>query len=1224
MKPPFSLVDEDLPKGTLLLEASAGTGKTYTITGLVLRLLLEEPRKKLDQILVVTFTRAATQELKNRVRKALQDGLRACEHGGHAGDPFLDHLGKKYGKDGARVLRTALQEADGLAISTIHGFCKRVLDESAFASAMPFQADFVDDESHLLLAAAEDAVRLEVQTRNAGIARLCEQNALLPEHLVGHYRNWKRHPGTVILPAARAIDEVLAERDAAVHAIGELLARNDMPRDELAQIPWLTEPKAKWIAPKLGDGLVDALAEAARAGTPRLDVYVELAPSGFAGFVGKQKRPPLDHAFFAHCDRVARAERDLAHALRSALLHRMHERLGRQKSTAHCMSFHDLLTELAAALRDPVRGPRMRASVATRFQVAVVDEFQDTDPLQYEVFHTCFAEGALYLVGDPKQSIYGFRGADVQAYLRAAADAKHHYSLGKNHRSHPDLVRAVGHLFCGPAAFATKGIEHAPVEPARTKEECATIGFEGPTLQFRCVDARTDGASKEGFVRRIAVDVADACARFLAEPEFRTSTQIDDAKPARVERIRPRDLAVLTRSNDEAQLVQDELRARGIPSAIGKAGNVFECPEFDDVRLLLLALTAPSRTLHLNAALSTALFGLTIDDLEANAHDEAAQSARLERIDAYRRTWLRHGWLAMFEELLAEERVRERLLRRADGERKLTNYLHLAELLHRAEHDEHRTGEGLLAWLLQNRDRSAALDREERELRLESDADAVQILTSHGAKGLQFEIVFVPFAWTGRKPPPDSTPLLARDENGRHVLDFGTEPEVRARHLASFLHDQLAEDLRLLYVALTRARRRCFVHLAPNKLARWSGLGWLLLGPGRGTASPTQALEAAWRAGRGPDGTDLPEPDADAWRAAAETLAHTSGGTIGAVRVAGDDPVQGSDRTARTERPAARLRSLPAHLPEGFAVTSFTSLCRGDREAHATTDAGADDPLAASSSGLRADEPTHDKPTPQSADAPPEGLFAFARGAAAGTCLHQLLELADLRRDRASLHALATTVLHEHGLDRDGAHRTAIDAPAVATDLLVRLATQDLAPLPFRLRELAPTDKAAEWRFFAAAGRIVPSGLADVFSAHASDELRGYADRLAGLSPRAIAGFLTGSIDLLAMHDGRAFVFDWKSNWLGDRHDDYSRERLLVDVQQNDYVLQYHLYVLAVHRHLRARVRDYDYDRCVGDVAYVYLRGLGDGATGLFCDRPSRAMVEALDRWLSGVRGGER
>ena len=1198
MSDAFDLRSTGLPSGTMLLEASAGTGKTFTITGIVLRLLLEGRVERLSEILVVTFTVAATQELKTRIRKALQDGMHACLKSGDVADAFLADLGKTYGEAGARKLRRALQESDEMSVATIHSFCKRVLDEAAFSSATPFRIDFAADDLPIRADASRDAVRIVVQSRDSLTAAVAMRAGLLPDGLLRLHKTFTQHADTHLVPEPLPLEPTLEALRTALRELRVMAETDDLPVASLSALPWGADARKEAWGIQGAQLVAELKARLLDDAAPDFQWIAAFSTTKLEEELLKKGRPPLGHAFFGLCERTTEAVEDAAHSLRAELLREMDARIARDKRNTDRMSFGDLLHEVDAALRDDVRKQRTVASIRRRFRTAVIDEFQDTDPVQYRVFATCFENRALYLVGDPKQSIYGFRGADVHAYLEARHDAAATHTLGENHRSHPDLVRGVSHVFQGEGAFAEDGIAMPRVDAAKSREELALLGVPSQSMQFRCID--TSGLRSENkrtLLPVVARDVASEISRLLSD----AGSQLMDRGAPR--RLAPSDFAVLTRTNAEAQAVQNELRKRGVHSAIGRAGNVFECPEFDDIRCLLRALGQSQQLPLVRALWTTPIYDWSAADLASLDGDDAALQDELLAIEALRREWQKHGFLAMFQQLLAQTDARTRLLARPDGERKLTNYLQVAELLHHAEHEHRLRGDGLLHWMERLQRNANAIDEELKELRLESDAKAVRILTVHGSKGLQYEIVFVPFAWGGRGAPKKGTPVLARQDNGSFALDFDQGVD----NVARYLHDELAENLRLLYVALTRARRRCVVHAVPSRESHRSALGYLLLGHGRTGAVPTEADLVTWRG----DG----KKDASDWRQGAHDLAATSDGAIEAILVAprsGSSSVQG----ATTPRVPQRPRAVPTKINPGHRTTSYSQIIAMERVA--------DDGETLAS--IRADDeadavtPTTDVTTKST----PTGMFAFASGAAAGICLHGVFEHIDYCGDDDSLRAVVEDELRAAGLDRVGAHRAPIDPVDVTTANVRAVLDRPLPQFGFRLADVPATSRIPEWRFLASASHLVPQRLAEVFSTHGGPGFSGYARRLRTLPAHVIDGFLNGSIDLLCEHDGRYYVFDWKSNWLGDRAEDYSASALQACVEEQDYVLQYCLYLLAVHRHLDARLDDYDYDLHIGGVCYVFLRAIGSGDHdhGFHVSKPPRELIEALDAWLSAGNGG--
>lgn len=1177
---PFDLDTAPLDRGTVLLEASAGTGKTYTLVGLLLRLLLERRIPSLDRALVVTFTIAATEELKNRLRAAIERLLRVLD-GERCDDPFFRRLAAL---DGARaLLRTALDDFDRVPIATIHGFCKRLLDESAFETRQPFRLDFVVDALPMVHRAAADVLRRTYAPLPDVQHAVLTLAALTPKELVTAWRVWRRHPQVSLPPEAAAPTPHLDLLASALARAAQTF--DDQAREVLLRVQF--RAKESPFTEPLEIALPALARQLAEAPLLALGTLAELAPATVRkSSVQRSVQPPPDHPFFAACAVIAAELAQAAAHLRARLLHELDERLARDKLRQHVLSYDDLLQRAHAALQDPARREVVLAAVRSRYEVALIDEFQDTDALQYEIFAACFARRPLFLVGDPKQSIYGFRGADLAAYLAAAHDAVAVETLTTNHRSSQALVQAVGHLFAGKDAFLTDGIQLPAVRAAADRGALGIDGDDGPAFRWRLLPLQQGktgpvGANKEPAEARIAKDVAAEITRLLAG-----TARLDGRA------LLPRDFAVLTRTNKQALRVQDALRDQGVVSAIGKAGDIFDTDELVAVERLLRAVLQPRDLRLARAAMATPLWGHDAGWVRASNDDDDRFDAALRRLDDWRRLWHRHGFVVMAERLLAELDVVPRLLAQRGGERSLTNYQQLFELLHQAEHTERLSPDGLLGWLQHERRHREEIDYQLRELRLESDEDAVQILTVHGSKGLQYEVVFCPFQWDARRP---RAPELVTDDAGRRVA-FDLDEATKARIEVA----RLAEDVRLCYVAMTRARRRCYVHFG-------------LLGRDANRSAPSWLL---WPAPAGLDLRTMPE-QFEAWAEFAKDgfarmeqrvadLCAGSGGTMGSemvpempqavpVRTLPSPPL-GPPRTARRE-------------PSWRSLHSFTSLVAGAHGGDPAPDVA-------------------DPPAPGPAVAPRSplpighGIFSFARGARAGQCLHALLERVDLDAlDGDTAPAQVRETLRAFGLLEPEAHA----GPIVPVDDVLQnlrdLAAARVGAGGPPLAELCRGAHAIEWKFTLPTGGGTIETLAAAFAEHGSELGQRYASRLRQLPPRHVHGFLVGFVDRIATHDGRHWILDWKSNHLGAAAADYGSEALAAAMVDSDYVLQYHLYVLALHRQLRARVRDYDYARHHGGVCYVFLRGaVPDTANGMLCDRVPSALVAAMDQWAGGAR----
>lgn len=1210
----FQLADAPLDEGTVLLEASAGTGKTYTLTGILVRMLLEGLVEHVEEALVVTFTVAAADELKNRLRAAIQRAYLVCL--GHKdSDPFFHGLAH-HGKKGAANLRRALDEFDQASVMTIHGFCKRLLDESAFESNEPFDLDFAIDETPLWHAAAADALRLVREHDNLMLGSVLHQAKLDPEALVRLYRNWQRYPDVALEPEDPQLGVHLANLRAAVHRAAAQW--DDELLDYISGFKW-----QKKYAPTPGD-LKQHFVQVSEPlqGRPELclPLFDSLSTERLRKELFKRGAPKLEQPFFATCDEVRQQWLLTVDHLRADLLTSMHERLDRIKREQALLTFDDLLGRTHAAITDPERRESVLQSLRARYSVALIDEFQDTDERQYEILSQSFQNRPLFLVGDPKQSIYAFRGADLRTYLDAVHDAVQKNTLQVNFRSSEQLVASVNQLFARAGSFVETDIRMQKVRANAKAGELQIEDDDGAAMRFRLLqhEVTDKGVAKElnpeETRRRIARDVTREIRRLLDGPP-------------RIEgrRILPRHIAVLTRRNVEAVLIQEHLRDAGIISVIGKAGDVFETDELAELERILLAVQRPNDVMSARAALTTRLWGYNAEELANLEQDEVRLEQELNRLETWRQLWIHKGFVVMKEQLLQDLSVDARMLQRNDGERRLTNLQQLCEMLHQAEHDHRLSPEGLLHWLQNERSHKDEIDYQRRELRLESDEDAVQILTMHGSKGLQYEVVFCPFLWDGRGAQTQSTALDVADDDGdKHARRFAFEVETSDPGWLRSEADRLAEDCRLAYVALTRAKRRCYVHWGPIGYSTggyWrSALAWLL--------QPEQVDQHK---------TDWPTTWGKTYKnrsgnltADLQRIAEQSNGAIGVDLIDDVRPTRSEADVARSERPGAGNAGA-GDTGAGAAGSGKTAPKRTERRtARSARRRESRKPLVVHSfsSLVAGSEPgvhAHEVRDPETQE--PEvgtGIFGFARGAEAGLCLHEILENVDLHDlESPSVRQLVEKTLSQHGLLEAEAHPGQLAPVDTVVDNLHDLAAariHDGADLT--MHEVWGQSRIAEWKFTIPIAEPDIHALATCFADSQSDTARGYAARLRQLQPQHFAGFLTGFADLITEADGRYWIVDWKSNHLGNDLADYGTDSLLQAMQGHDYILQYHLYVLAWHRHLRTRLPDYDYERHFGGVSYAFLRGCTPNqASGMFYDRPPAELIDAMDTW---ARGGAR
>lgn len=1142
-----------LPTGTTVLEASAGTGKTFTIAALAAR-YVAEGRATLPELLLVTFGRAATSELRDRVRARLVATERALRGPGARthDDVLVRHLADVDDAELARRrdrLTVALSQVDAATITTTHGFCQQML-------------------------------RALGTTTGGGVVE----------------------PGATLLPDVAGLEaEVVEDLYLAAYAGS-------------AQ-PVLTVADAR---------------EVARAAVS--DHAAELAPDD------APPGTPPDHRF-----RLARAVR---------------REVVQRRRAAHVVDYDDLLTLLHAALTDPTTGPAAAERVRAGYTVVMVDEFQDTDQVQWQILRTAFhGHRTLVLIGDPKQAIYAFRGADVHTYLEAREVATT-ATLGRSWRADPAVLDGLAHLVGGAALGDPRIVVH-PVEAARAGRRLDG----GPPVVVRRVARRAVGAGSAAprvdAVRALVHrDVAAQVVRTLHGSRLRDGA--DGWRP-----VLPGDVAVLARRNADALAVRQALADAGVPAVVSGLSSVFATAAARDWLVLLTALASTGDPARVAAAALTPFVGW-----------DAARLAGAGDLDREDLADLLRGWshvlagqgVAALLQASAAAGLHERLLARTDGERTLTDVRHVGEVLHAAARDAGLGAAALTEWLRARIEESAGDYAEERSRRLETDAAAVQVVTVHAAKGLEFPVVMVPFAWD-RWVPRTPTVLRFHDDDGTRRLHVGGPgspgyDDARLRHQS----EEAGEDLRLAYVALTRASSQVVVWWAPSTVSASGAVGRLVLGARDARGLP-------------PDTVAVPRDDQAA--AGFEALAARSGGTVVYEVVEGPPPVVRWE-PARGDAAPLEVAHLGRSVDLAWRRTSYSGLTAAahDGPGGAPVRAGvadepedpgvqdeADGPVGVAGAG------TSDVVAPTTPDPRDVAALRAVRspladlpgGTAFGTLVHDVLEHVD-----TAAPDLAAELRARCAASAGAGGGLGIDPDVLADALLPALRTPCGPLLGGRtLAQVAPGDRLAELDLELplaggdqgdaagpggaagadhATGRRRPATLrdvADLLRAHlpSTDPFAGYAQRLdalhaeAATRPAPLRGYLTGSIDavLRAEVDGdtRYVVVDYKTNRLGPPDEPLTAwhyrpaalERAMLDAH---YPLQLLLYAVGLHRLLRWRLPGYDPDRHLGGGVYLFVRGMSGPATpvvdgspcGVMSWRPPTSLVVALSALLDGRGAG--
>jgi exodeoxyribonuclease V beta subunit len=1166
--------------GVNLIEASAGTGKTYAIAGLFLRLLLER-KISVREILVMTFTVPATEELKTRIRRFIRQAEQALA-GVAPEEPFIAALcAQQEDKPRARRrLRAALQGFDEAPIFTIHGFCRRVLLEFAFETGSTFTTELVRDQEPAVLNAARDFWRRHIYGESPLFIGYLIDKKYLPDSFAALVHSHGAKCYDRILPEFRAVDAGAAEKrfEAAFDAAQTMWPQcRDTVRKIFEEHPGFNRASYKvggvpaWIA-AMDEYLGSGRREVAWDETRDRFTTERIAKAMKRGF------SPPPHLFFEACDRLKQCGAELAAVFDRRLTHLKRRALDestRQLAVDHArsntQSFDGLLNDLAAAVARP-DSHRLLDGIRDTYHAALIDEFQDTDPVQYRILSALFGDGRMpfFMIGDPKQAIYSFRSADVFAYLAASRQATTSYTLTRNWRSESGLITAVNAIFTRATnPFIFEEIGFVPARPG-DHADTAPLTIDGARDAPLRIWHMLPALGQTAPIQAQAIDATVA--------EIARLIELGNAGRARIsdQPVGPSDIAVLVRSNAQASLVFDRLAALRIPCVLHSTQSLFDAEEVVEMERVLSAVAEPADSRLLSAALTTRMLGTTAAELERLQSNDAAWEAIVLNFREYNDLWSRRGFFSMFRLLLVRQGVKPRLCRLTNGERRLTNILHLAEVLHRQSIDERLTMPGLVQWL-RSRRASPFKDDEEHQIRLESDAHAVKLVTIHKSKGLDYNIVFCPFTYGGS---------LSRDReitfhsDGKRVLDLnGAE---NPAHSAQSMRENLAENLRLFYVALTRARHRCYLVWGAFKGFESSSPAYLFHQPRDGDAR--DLIDRTVNRAALLDGDQMFDD--------LRQLAADSNGAMSIERYQGSPPP--APFPPSQSAAVAACRSFSGAIHRDWRVASFTALTSGATHEQPDYDQAALAPGPAA----EAAEEAH-------------GIFAFPRGARAGTFMHALFEHLDFAR--ASQGASAGEVerfLREFGFGAEW------------LDTIQTMLTNVLSA-PFigtsRLADLDARNKLHEVEFYFPLKRIAPEHLSALF-AGAGPEIREQSGRLT-FSPAR--GFMKGFIDMVFVHDNRYFLVDWKSNHLGNRTEDYRRPAIDAAMRENFYFLQYSLYAVALDRYLCLRVPEYDYDRHFGGVYYLFLRGMDASRSpesGVFFDRPPRETIDRLAGALIDIR----
>ena len=1183
MKPLKSIYDLNwAPR--LLIEASAGTGKTYTIVGLFIRLLIEK-RLGIDQILIMTFTKKATAELRERIFIRLRESLNAFEGNFEGDDKFLSELVTKTSDraEALQILKKALHDFDDAQVLTIHGFCQKVLSEHALLSGAPFDLDIIQHDD-LLQQAAEDFWRVFMHKYGDSESGVYYISKML---------------GVVKTPSelTHKMGALFAKPYASIE--GKVLEK---PLEYLQSVIDLRKKVVKmWRSDEteilriLGECSVSRFQQHLDSRLSELVHFIE--DDGFT--IDKPKRIQYFRADYLYdpdnLPKSRKSEHTKEHPIfdlfqeydelttgiekvTTTLIHEAYEDIKTRRvelsNNSSSITYDDLLVKLENSLQDPGYGSELAKVLLRKYPYALIDEFQDTDPIQYSIFDTIYPKAGegngLMMIGDPKQAIYGFRGADVYTYIKARKDgAENQYTLNNNFRSTPGLIEAVNHLFNGDhKPFLENEIGFFPSKPGKNGTEPGLIDGDKTTVPFEIISryglTSNKGESKEFAYNQTVTEIAGLLKRSAA------GELSINGKP-----LLAGDIAVLISTHKDAAEIKRRLKIAGIDSVTYSNKKVFESYEAKRISTLMEAVLHPlNRRAYSNGMLS-GFFGLSLDAIYQLITDEEQRQLMTEQLQDLRERWISRGFSAMMRSLLFQQKRLAELANLENSERILTNLFQLMDICSQAEREDELDPAGLLDWYIKEMNDPGKDD--EKTLLLESDQNLVKISTIHNSKGLEYPVVICPMLWEGRDLKDNDLLQQYHSTVGENLMvnidqiKEGSRKE--AFEKSSF--ESIAEEVRKLYVAVTRAKYKCTVIFDSHTASHVSGLGALLTGREKLINIISNYSKLNLKSNE----------DQNRFSNLLRDLSEGSNGTISLRMIDDPDETAGTVVWESTEVKELSLREYNgrSELPVRKQLVSFSSLV------YKTSEKGEPDYDQVLENYLNAltAEPKQKREM---------NIFTFPRGANPGTAIHKLFELDDFNFDsvdKTDLKIPVEDVLHFHNISKKWADTALQMLSDVSASLIPGLLLSEVSGKD-QIREMEfqfPVKKPSSERLFSIIRKENPVS-ADIVD---------------------ISNMLTGFIDLIARQKGKYFILDYKSNYLGDSPGDYSQDALNTEMINAGYDLQYHLYTAALVKYLTKRLPDFSYEKHIGGAAYLFVRGMRAGSgNGVFFHKPDEKIIKAL------------
>ncbi|MEY8765711.1 MULTISPECIES: exodeoxyribonuclease V subunit beta [Francisella] len=1189
-------------QGRHIIEASAGTGKTFNITELYIRLLLEQRlgnRLLPKDILVMTFTKDATQEIIGRVEAKIRDVLEDISESKEVKVSIKgrDTLIQK-GDENYKHLKRSLLEIDEAAIFTIHGFCKKVLSEQAFASGIEMDVSMEVDTSDILQKVVEDFFRKHINKNKTNFEYLQAYKLHTPEKFLDKLRNIVRSSYELLTKQAISLDEFKILKKQQLELF---LNNHDIVDDFLSKLG-KGEPQGKrvdeyhrvleWLRLDNEDPFSDNISIITNGNKTK---GAKVKPI----FTGVKKLRDLH-------EEIKKA--NAAQFIKQACL-QIRQDFSKAKEQKGVLDFDDLITKLCHSVK---KSPDLVKTLQHQYPVALIDEFQDTDAEQYEILDTIYPlknsshshEGGnlltnglnlkdtrlreydsssdqndssllLLVIGDPKQAIYGFRGGDIFTYLKAkdSCSSDNQWSMDTNWRSTSEMIKAYNRLFY-----------KQDYQPEEEGQIGANIFSDGIGYQLVKASPKANEKAKEFDdnlkpINYFYYQVTENDNKSDVDNNLSAWTANEIVRLLNSKKVVESDIAILVENGKQAKVIQKALQAKKLSSVyLSQRDNVYHSQEATEILALMEGINDLENKSMLKRALSTSLLGGRADKFISyiDENDVSAWDEEIEKAKSLRQQWHKYGFMAFIMQI-----IHQNFTQRSDSkERVITNILHLAELIKVAE-NKYKHPNQLIKWYRQQLNSTAT---SEGELRLESDDNLIKIITIHGSKGLEYSVVFIPFAsYVSSKKFQVGDFSKYYDKNIKQtVYKIGKDDSIKPQ-----IENEVIEELmRLFYVAVTRAEHRCYIGVAKYNNSEKSPLARFL---------------------------DYQKDDDWLEKIQNITVKHDNQSSL--IDVATSHCYESENLITNDQFNHDTLQNLKANdinklANDSWEMLSFSKISKSKVQ----------------NTALEKENDESEDDSAQKSQQELEFRFTAPKGADIGNILHNVLEHTDFSLGKIDDNLLQEQMDRYKVVAAEDFDKLKVwleeclvaSIPSIETADFssndIQYGLFDIKDKGFCLKDISNTKtlKEAEFYFPITNEKLYKKNIIEILAEY-RNQIIDYDE----FSSQKIFGMLHGFIDLIFEYDGKFYVADYKSNYLGSTLEDYNQATMSEKNQSSFYDLQYLIYSVALDKYLRQNIENYNYEKHFGGVYYFYLRGMKDGY-GVYRARPTLEIINKIANLFNG------